>query len=72
MDELADPKMREDVPDPSAGLPVKPKYVGEEVPRPPEEDEEFDRYMEQFLRVMKNLNELRKPWLDRVPMDDPM
>eukprot|EP00973_Karenia_brevis_P015026 2050633-Karenia_brevis.AAC.1 len=40
--------------------------------RPEEEDAEFDIYMVGFVDIVKCLEDLRKPWLEKVPMDDPM
>eukprot|EP00973_Karenia_brevis_P040787 5645689-Karenia_brevis.AAC.1 len=40
--------------------------------RPEEEDTEFDIYMVGFIDVVDSLEDLRKPWLEKVPMDDPM
>eukprot|EP00973_Karenia_brevis_P027993 3855219-Karenia_brevis.AAC.1 len=40
--------------------------------RPDEEDVEFDIYMVGFIDVVECLEKLRKPWLEKVPMDDPM
>eukprot|EP00973_Karenia_brevis_P020293 2786654-Karenia_brevis.AAC.1 len=40
--------------------------------RPEEDDREFDIYMVCFIDVVESLEELRRPWLEKVPMDDPM
>eukprot|EP00973_Karenia_brevis_P010950 1484571-Karenia_brevis.AAC.1 len=40
--------------------------------RPEEEDGEFDIYMVGFIDVVESLEELRRPWLEKVPKDDPM
>eukprot|EP00973_Karenia_brevis_P079104 10976387-Karenia_brevis.AAC.1 len=40
--------------------------------RPEEEDGEFDIYMVGFIDIVECLENLRRPWLEKVPMDDPM
>eukprot|EP00973_Karenia_brevis_P091689 12408675-Karenia_brevis.AAC.1 len=79
LDEYADLSWRRKLPETGAGMPLRPGFGApklgtpeEMLNRPEEDDEEFDIYMVGFIDAVEILEKLRKPWLEKVPMDDPM
>eukprot|EP00973_Karenia_brevis_P027156 3745223-Karenia_brevis.AAC.1 len=71
---MADLQWRQRLPEPGAGMPLRPGFgIPEEVlERPEEDDPEFDIYMSGFIEITECLEKIRAPWLEKVPMDDPM
>eukprot|EP00973_Karenia_brevis_P069234 9626777-Karenia_brevis.AAC.1 len=55
-------------------MPLRPGFgvPKEELQRPEEDDPDFDVYMVDFIDATECLEKLRGPWLEKVPMDDPM
>eukprot|EP00973_Karenia_brevis_P061261 8520620-Karenia_brevis.AAC.1 len=74
LDEFADLGWRKKLPKPGAGMPIRPEFPAPKkaLEKPEEEDVEFDIYMVGFIDVVECFENLRNPWLEKVPMDDPM
>eukprot|EP00973_Karenia_brevis_P025545 3525987-Karenia_brevis.AAC.1 len=71
---MCDLDWRKEIPEPGAGIPLRQGFGSPRtmLERPDEEDSDFDIYLVGFIDNVSTLEKLQKPWLKKIPMDDPI